>query len=283
MVSPPISIGWPSATSTAPKATQVRRPTLTSPHSTAVGATHAVASTWGRLPRCAKSIGALRSEVRPPEGEGQALERNHGASALTDAADGWSAKMYSGASSRANKGRITVRDDCGGPRAGVCCGAESGHHVNQTWWRILVTLLARVAGLAPALLAALPAAAPAPHQHEPHDENLGRVAFATSCRGEAQRRLERGVAYLHSFWYEKAGDAFKAALVADSGCAMGYWGTAMAMLHPLWTPPGPVELGAGLAAADRGLGLTRTPRETDYLSAIRAYYADYPRLDWRTR
>ena len=146
-----------------------------------------------------------------------------------------------------------------------------------------MTLLARVAGLAPALLAALPAAAPAPHQHEPHDENLGRVAFATSCRGEAQRRLERGVAYLHSFWYEKAGDAFKAALVADSGCAMGYWGTAMAMLHPLWTPPGPVELGAGLAAADRGLGLARTPRETDYLSAIRAYYADYPRLDWRTR
>src|SRR3989442_12970418 len=88
--------------------------------------------------------------------------------------------------------------------------------------------------------------------HEHHAEQLGRVVFPTSCRPAAQQRFERGVAYLHSFWYEKAADAFKEAVAADSPGAMGYWGQAMSLLHPLWTPPAPAELTAGLAAAERG-------------------------------
>jgi len=119
--------------------------------------------------------------------------------------------------------------------------------------------------------------------HEQHAEHLGRVRFPVSCNTEAQRRFERGVALLHSFWYEKAGDAFKDAVTADSTCAMGYWGQAMALLHPLWTPPAPAELGAGLAAADQGLALARTPRERDYLGAIRSYYAEYATLDSKAR
>src|SRR2546427_5822088 len=39
--------------------------------------------------------------------------------------------------------------------------------------------------------------------HEQHAEHLGRVRFPVSCNTEAQRRFERGVALLHSFWYEK--------------------------------------------------------------------------------
>src|SRR5438128_9092370 len=54
---------------------------------------------------------------------------------------------------------------------------------------------------------------------------------------------------------------------------MGYWGQAMSLLHQLWTPPGGAELAAGLAASERGLALTRTPRERDDLNAIRTYYA----------
>src|SRR3989454_10744427 len=115
--------------------------------------------------------------------------------------------------------------------------------------------------------------------HEGHDEHLGRVRFPVSCNAEAQVRFERGVALLHSFWYEKADDAFTNAVAADSTCAMGYWGQAMAILHPLWTAPAPAELGAGLAAADRGLALARTPRERDYLQAIRSYYAEYATVD----
>ena len=64
---------------------------------------------------------------------------------------------------------------------------------------------------------------------------------------------------------------------------MGYWGQAMSLLHPLWTPPAPAELTAGLAAAERGLGLARTPRERDYLAAIDAYYKDDAATDPKTR
>src|SRR5438552_5855264 len=119
--------------------------------------------------------------------------------------------------------------------------------------------------------------------HEGHGEHVGRVRFPVSCNAEAHLRFERGVALLHSFWYEKADDAFKDAVAADSTCAMGYWGQAMAILNPLWTAPAPAELGAGLAVADRGLALARTPRERDYLGAIRSYYAEYATLDAKAR
>lgn len=126
-----------------------------------------------------------------------------------------------------------------------------------------------------------PLAAQEAHQH--HGEQLGRVRFQTSCRADVRDRFERGVALLHSFWYEKAADTFQEVVAADSTCAMGYWGQAMAVLHPLWTPPSQSDLAAGLAAAERGLTLAKTPRERDYLGAIRAYYADYASRDANAR
>ena len=33
---------------------------------------------------------------------------------------------------------------------------------------------------------------------------IGRVAFPTSCSPKAQVEFEKGVALLHSFWYEEA-------------------------------------------------------------------------------
>src|SRR6266705_778185 len=94
---------------------------------------------------------------------------------------------------------------------------------------------------------------------------------------------ERAVALLHSVWYERAADTFREAVVADTACAMGYWGQAMSLFHPLWTPPTGADLAAGLAASERGLALVRTPRERDYLTAIRTYYADYGQRDHTTR
>src|SRR5438094_6306462 len=119
--------------------------------------------------------------------------------------------------------------------------------------------------------------------HEHHGERLGRVAFPTSCGPAAQAHVERGVALLHSFWYEPAGDAFRDAVAADSTCAMGYWGQAMSLLHPLWTPPSSDELRAGLGAAVRGYAVARTPRERAYLAAVRAYYEAYTTVDPKTR
>jgi len=124
------------------------------------------------------------------------------------------------------------------------------------------------------------------HQHAPQaGERLGRVRFPVTCNAAARARFEPAVAYLHSFWYEKAGAAFDEVVAADSSCAMGYWGQAMSRFHLLWTPPPPADLAFGLAAAERGLALARTARERDYLEAIATYYRDYsargakPRLE----
>lgn len=43
---------------------------------------------------------------------------------------------------------------------------------------------------------------PADGQHQGHD--LGSVRFPTSCTPAAQKTFERGVALLHSFWYDEA-------------------------------------------------------------------------------
>src|SRR5205814_149992 len=124
-------------------------------------------------------------------------------------------------------------------------------------------------------------AAQEPHPHQA--EALGRVVFPVSCTPEAQTRFERAVALLHSFWYERAADTFREAVVADTACAMGYWGQAMSLFHPLWTPPMGADLAAGLEASERGLALVRTPRERDYLAAIRTYYAAYGERDHAAR
>ncbi len=134
-----------------------------------------------------------------------------------------------------------------------------------------------------ALVVAVPLAAQAPGEHDGHTQQLGRVRFATSCDAAARTEVERGVAYLHSFWYEKAAETFAAAAAADSGCAMAFWGQAMSVLHPLWTPPSSADARAALGVSDRGLARAKTTRERGYLDAIRAYYADYDRTDPKAR
>jgi hypothetical protein len=63
---------------------------------------------------------------------------------------------------------------------------------------------------------------------------LSQVDFPTSGSEAAQAHFLRGVAALHSFWYEEALEAFREATKVDPGFVMGYWGEAMAHNHPLW-------------------------------------------------
>src|SRR6476646_1464027 len=65
--------------------------------------------------------------------------------------------------------------------------------------------------------------------------NLGRVEFPTSGSKEAQAHFLRGLAALHSFWYEEALDAFRESTKVEPDFAMGYWGEAMTYNHPLWS------------------------------------------------
>src|SRR5881628_2341774 len=147
----------------------------------------------------------------------------------------------------------------------------------------MIRSIAGLATLTSTLAFGIPLSAQVPEEHGGHAEQLGRIRFATSCRGAAQSGVEHGVAYLHSFWYEKAVETFRAAAAEDSTCAMAFWGQAMSLLHPLWTPPSSADAQAAITAIDRGLAEANTTRERDYLGAIRAYYADYDRTDPRSR
>lgn len=114
------------------------------------------------------------------------------------------------------------------------------------------------------------------HQHDARGaEDVGRVAFPTSCAAAVQPDLERAVAMLHSFWYEKAEEAFVGIAARDPECAMAHWGAAMSVFRPLWQPSSPAELQRGGAAAARAAAAKHTSaREQAYARAIGAFYED---------
>jgi hypothetical protein len=126
-----------------------------------------------------------------------------------------------------------------------------------------------------------------PHQHD-HGEKLGTVDFPVSCAPSAQPRFQRAVALLHSFAYAEADKAFGEVLAADPACAMGHWGIAMTLFHPIWAAgnptaaPGPAELQRGAEEARLAKAASPgTDRERDYVAAVAAFYADAP--DYATR
>lgn len=121
------------------------------------------------------------------------------------------------------------------------------------------------------------------HKHE-LSEKLGRVNFATSCTKPAQQKFNRAVALLHSFWYDEAEKEFNGVTQTDPKCAMGYWGVAMSLYHPLWAAPLPVELQRAAAAMEKANAIpASTQRERDYLAAIATFYRDADKVDHRTR
>jgi tetratricopeptide (TPR) repeat protein len=109
-------------------------------------------------------------------------------------------------------------------------------------------------------------------------EPLGKISFPNSGAAAAQADFIRGVAWLHSFGYEDAIDAFRAAQKKDPGFALAYWGEAMSFNQPLWFFEEPER---GRQALNK-LGPTRearaakaaTPRERMYLEAVEALWGN---------
>ena len=114
-------------------------------------------------------------------------------------------------------------------------------------------------------------------------EKIGEADFPISCNGAAQTQFDRGVALLHSFWYEEALKAFRAVTRTDPSCAMGYWGIAMSLWHPLWLPPNEDTVRGQMAVAKAETLGGKTEREKDYIAAIAAFYQDADKLDQRRR
>jgi tetratricopeptide (TPR) repeat protein len=116
-------------------------------------------------------------------------------------------------------------------------------------------------------------------------EGLGNAHIPTSCNDAAQKEFDRGLAMLHSFWYEKAEGSFGQVLVADPGCAIAHWGVAMTLYHQLWEPHVPGDgLVRGAAEIRKAKELeAKTDLEKDLISALDVFYRDANRIDHRTR
>jgi Tfp pilus assembly protein PilF len=104
------------------------------------------------------------------------------------------------------------------------------------------------------------------------DTQLGKVEFQTSGSPAAQAHFLRGLAALHSFWYEEALEAFREATKVDPDFMMGYWGEAMAHNHPLW---GEQDTAAARAVIAKIKDLPKlSPRERAYLNAVKLLYGE---------
>jgi tetratricopeptide (TPR) repeat protein len=112
------------------------------------------------------------------------------------------------------------------------------------------------------------------HHHEDlTDEQLGTVHFPISCAASVQKPFERGIALLHSFWYEEAEKEFTQITKDDPSCALAHWGVAMSLWHQLWDHPSAATIKRGQAELKKAQALPpRTDRERDYLAALRAFY-----------
>jgi hypothetical protein len=102
------------------------------------------------------------------------------------------------------------------------------------------------------------------HHHEDLNEAaLGTVHFETSCAASVQKPFARGVALLHSFWYEESEKEFLDIAKDDPHCAMAHWGVAMSLWHQLWDTPDEKVIKRGLKEVKTGEKLAKksTPRE----------------------
>jgi hypothetical protein len=116
-------------------------------------------------------------------------------------------------------------------------------------------------------------------------DKLGTVNFPNSCDKAVHASIQRGVALLHSFWFEEGLRTFQGVLKADPACAIAYWGIAVnRMLNPFGGEPSPKLLAEGLAAVEKGLEIgPKTQRERDYLEAVAHVYRNASTVRWNQR
>lgn len=122
------------------------------------------------------------------------------------------------------------------------------------------------------------------HHEELTQEQLGTVHFPVSCTPDAQKTFEKGIALLHSFWYEEAEKTFLDAEKQDPKCAMAYWAEALSLWHQLWDRPTAATIkraSTELKKADKAKA--KTERERDYIQALKAFYSNSKKADHEAR
>lgn len=123
------------------------------------------------------------------------------------------------------------------------------------------------------------------HHDELTQQQLGTVHFPVSCTPDAQKTFEKGVALLHSFWYEEAEKTFLDAEKQDPKCAMAHWGEAISLWHQLWNQPDAATIRQGSSELKKADQLTAgaTARERDYIQALHAFYGNSAKADHQAR
>ncbi|MGA2980779.1 MAG: hypothetical protein ABSD76_14405 [Terriglobales bacterium] len=118
------------------------------------------------------------------------------------------------------------------------------------------------------------------HHEEVTQDQLGTVHFPVSCTPDAQKTFEKGVALLHSFWYEEAEKTFLDVEKQDPKCAMAYWGEAMSLWHQLWNHPDSATIERASAELKKANKVKApTDRERDYIEALKAFYSNSKKAD----
>jgi tetratricopeptide (TPR) repeat protein len=146
--------------------------------------------------------------------------------------------------------------------------------------RILVAAPVLVFSLGAATLAGMEIAGE-PHHHSDNaagtaPEQLGRVSFANTCSPAVQAAFERGVALLHSFWWQEGERTFREVLERDPKCAIATWGIATILIgNPFGGGPTAAQVQLAQAAIGRGRAIgAKTERERLFIEAVAQYYAD---------
>ena len=60
-------------------------------------------------------------------------------------------------------------------------------------------------------------------------DRLGSVTFQNTCADAVKPQVNRGVALLHSFWFDEAIRTFNDVAAKDPKCGISQWGVALAM------------------------------------------------------
>lgn len=116
-------------------------------------------------------------------------------------------------------------------------------------------------------------------------DRLGTVTFPSTCAVSVQPQINRGVALLHSFWFDEAIRTFNDVAAKDPRCGLSQWGVALAMWGNILAV-GPQQPGIqnALTAIDKGRQMgAGSARERDYLEAVAAFYVGAPEKDARAR
>jgi hypothetical protein len=141
----------------------------------------------------------------------------------------------------------------------------------------------------PAAAAALSFMLAAPvgaHEVEEGTGQLGKVAFANSCKPEVQKEFQRAVAMLHSFWFSAGDKAFRHVLADDPECAVATFGVAALLMNNPLAGQGasPKAAEDAMAAIEQGRRIgAKTQRERDYIDAVASYYAEFSGRPERAR